>query len=255
MAEQHAVTFAAGLASQGMLPVVAIYSTFLQRAYDQLIHDVTLMNNHGVLAIDRAGLVPGDGDSHQGIYDTAFLSQIGIPLFAPCNYAELDHWLTYVVDKRNGPRAIRYPRGVQSSTLEALGCTGEPFDCCLAQQEATVALVSYGSMTEETLSAAKALEEKGIRADVYKLVQLYPLPQGLREALLNYPVILFAEDSIAAGGIGEHLARQLAAMNYQGRFIHKGITARQKLPHATVPQIRKVLGLDGASLAEAVCEE
>lgn len=255
MAEQHAVTFAAGLASQGMLPVVAIYSTFLQRSYDQLIHDVKLMNNNVVLAIDRAGLVPGDGETHQGIYDTAFLSQIGIPVYAPCNYAELDHWLTFVVDKLSGPRAIRYPRGGQSPTLEALGCTGSAFDCCLSSPEASVALVSYGSMTEEVLAAAEQLRQQGVNADVYKLVQLYPLPEGLCEALLRYPTVLFAEDSIAAGGIGEHLARRLAAQNYQGRYIHKGISSRQSLPHATVPQIRNVLGLDGAGLAALVCEE
>ena len=90
MAEQHAVTFAAGLASQGMLPVVAIYSTFLQRAYDQMIHDVCLMDLDVVFAVDRAGLVPGDGETHQGIYDPAFFRQIGIPVYSPCNYAGAD---------------------------------------------------------------------------------------------------------------------------------------------------------------------
>lgn len=89
MAEQHAVTFAAGLASQGMLPVVCIYSTFLQRSYDQIIHDVNLLQENVVFAIDRAGFVPGDGETHQGIYDPAFLSQINIPLYAPSNYQEL----------------------------------------------------------------------------------------------------------------------------------------------------------------------
>ncbi len=110
-------------------------------------------------------------------------------------------------------------------------------------------------MTEEVLAAAEQLHQQGVNADVYKLVQLYPLPEGLCEALLRYPTVLFAEDSIAAGGIGEHLARRLAAKNYPGRYIHKGISSRQSLPHATVPQIRNVLGLDGASLAALVCEE
>lgn len=93
MAEQHAVTFAAGLASQGMLPVVCIYSTFLQRSYDQILHDVNLLQENVVFAIDRAGFVPADGETHQGVYDPAFLSQIGMPLYAPSNYAELTYWL------------------------------------------------------------------------------------------------------------------------------------------------------------------
>ena len=97
MAEEHAVSFSAGLASQGLLPVVAIYSTFFQRAYDQIIHDVNLMKLDVLFAVDRAGLVPGDGETHQGIYDTAFFSQIGIPLYAPANYEELKYWLRYLV--------------------------------------------------------------------------------------------------------------------------------------------------------------
>lgn len=110
MAEQHAVTFAAGLASQGMLPVVCIYSTFLQRSYDQIIHDVNLLRENVVFAIDRAGFVPADGETHQGIYDPAFLSQLGMPLYAPSNYQELNYWLQQLLsDRFHGPRAIRYP--------------------------------------------------------------------------------------------------------------------------------------------------
>ena len=116
MAEQHAVTFAAGLASQGMLPVVCIYSTFLQRSYDQIIHDVNLLKENVVLAIDRAGFVPADGETHQGIFDPAFLSQVGIPVYSPSNYAELRHWLPILLsDEMQGPRAIRYPRGGESA--------------------------------------------------------------------------------------------------------------------------------------------
>ena len=254
MAEQHAVTFAAGLASQGMLPVVAIYSTFLQRGYDQLIHDVKLMENNVLVAVDRAGLVPGDGETHQGIYDAAFLSQVGIPVFSPCNYAELRHWLAFLVDDLQGPRAIRYPRGAESAQLAALGCTGRPFDCYAPAAGAKTALVSYGSMAEEVLEAAQTLRAQGTQADVYKLVQLYPLPQGLCAALLQYDTILFAEDGVSAGGVGQHLARALAEQGFCGRYVHKAIAPGQKLPHATVPQLRQVLGLSAQSLARAVRE-
>lgn len=129
MAEQHAVTFAAGLASQGMLPVVCIYSTFLQRSYDQIIHDVNLLRENVVFAIDRAGFVPADGETHQGIYDPAFLSQLGMPLYAPSNYQELNYWLQQLLsDRFHGPRAIRYPRGGQDAALAEFGCTGEDYD-------------------------------------------------------------------------------------------------------------------------------
>ena len=122
MAEQHAVTFAAGLASQGMLPVVCIYSTFLQRSYDQIIHDVNLLRENVVFAIDRAGFVPADGETHQGIYDPAFLSQLGMPLYAPSNYQELNYWLQQLLsDRFHGPRAIRYPRGGQDAALAECG--------------------------------------------------------------------------------------------------------------------------------------
>ena len=117
---------AAGLASQGLLPVVSIYSTFPQRAYDQIIHDVKLMNLNLLFAVDRAGLVPGDGETHQGIYDPAFFSQIGLPVWSPCNYAELSYWLRMLVERGGGPRALRYPRGAEAPSLAALGCTGKP---------------------------------------------------------------------------------------------------------------------------------
>lgn len=121
MAEQHAVTFAAGLASQGMLPVVCIYSTFLQRSYDQIIHDVNLLKENVVFAIDRAGFVPADGETHQGIYDAAFLSQIGIPVYAPSNYEELQYWLHYLLqDTVSGPRAIRYPAAARVQSWRSI---------------------------------------------------------------------------------------------------------------------------------------
>ena len=142
MAEEHAVSFAAGLASQGLLPVVAIYSTFFQRAYDQIIHDVNLMKLDVLFAVDRAGLVPGDGETHQGIYDTAFFSQIGIPVYAPANYEELKYWLRYLVQKERGPRSIRYARGDEKPAMAALGCSGNTFDRVEQRPFARIALAS-----------------------------------------------------------------------------------------------------------------
>lgn len=251
MAEEHAVSFAAGLASQGLLPVVAIYSTFFQRAYDQIIHDVNLMKLDVLFAVDRAGLVPGDGETHQGIYDTAFFSQIGIPVYAPANYEELRYWLRYLVREARGPRAIRYARGDQKPALAALGCSGNTFDRIETRPQARVALVSYGAQAEEIIAACDLLQQQQVSADCYKLVRLYPLPEGICEALQHYDLILFAEDSVRTGSIGEQLSFALQQSGWKGTFLLHGVDNTHLL-HANVPQLRRDQGLDAAALAADV---
>ncbi len=249
MAEQHAVTFSAGLASQGLLPTVAIYSTFFQRAYDQIIHDVNLMKLDVLFAVDRAGLVPGDGETHQGIYDTAFFSHIGVPLYAPANYAELEYWLEQLALHTAGPRAIRYPRGTETPALAALGCSCKEYEL-YSEKPADTVIVSYGSESEEALDAAALLRQNGREADVCRLVRLHPLPQGLCEALQGYGTVVFAEDAVATGGIGQQLAFALQQAGWRGHFVLCAIHDAC-LPHATVPQMRAALGLDAASIAKA----
>ena len=251
MAEEHAVSFSAGLASQGLLPVVAIYSTFFQRAYDQIIHDVNLMKLDVLFAIDRAGLVPGDGETHQGIYDTAVFSQVGIPLYAPANYEELRYWLDFLVKQNRGPRAIRYARGEERESLAALGCSGAPFDKIEERPGARVALVSYGVLAEEIIAACDLLQQKKVSSDCYKLVQLYPLPEGLCEALQTYDCILFAEDSIRTGSIGEQLCFAMQQQGWHGTFLLHGVDNTHLL-HANVPQLRRDQQLDAAALVNDV---
>lgn len=253
MAEEHAVTFAAGLASQGMLPVVAIYSTFFQRAYDQMIHDVNLMKLNVVFAVDRAGLVPADGETHQGIYDPGYFSQIGIPTFSPSNYAELEYWLEQLIKTMQGPRAIRYARGEEKPALAALGCTGNPYDFIRRTADACTVLVSYGAESEEILRAADLLEQQGVAADCCKLVQIFPLPEGLCEELSHYQTILFAEEAVTSGGIGQQLCTALHQTGWRGTFLLRGVDNTHLL-HATVPQLREDQGLDAPALAELVIE-
>lgn len=253
MAEEHAVTFAAGLASQGMLPVVAIYSTFFQRAYDQMIHDVNLMKLNVVFAVDRAGLVPADGETHQGIYDPGYFSQIGIPTYSPSNYAELEYWLEQLIKTMQGPRAIRYARGEEKPSLAALGCTGNPYDFIRRTADACTVLVSYGAESEEILRAADLLEQQGVAADCCKLVQIFPLPEGLCEELSHYQTILFAEEAITSGGIGQQLCTALHQTGWRGTFLLRGVDNTHLL-HATVPQLREDQGLDAPALAELVIE-
>ena len=249
MAEQHAVTFAGGLACGGMRPVVAIYSTFLQRAYDQIIHDVMLNDADVLLAIDRAGLVPGDGVTHQGIYDVGFLSQMeNMLVVSPANYTELHFWLKKLLREYHTPRALRYSRGSSNTVLEALGCTGAEYDH-IKKGAGKTAVVSYGTLIEEGLKAA---ETDGLDWDVYKLTVIHPLPAGLVQELSGYDTILFAEESVRTGSIGQQLYQQLGAAGFHGRFLHRCVD--NIIDHAGVRQLRCQQGLDAASLIKSLQE-
>lgn len=254
MAEQHAVTFAAGLSSQGMLPVVCIYSTFLQRSYDQIIHDVNLLHENVVFAIDRAGFVPADGETHQGIYDTAFLSQLNIPIYAPSNYEELQYWLHQILqDTQTGPRAIRYPRGGESKRLAEYGCSHMEYDYLVHQPGAKVALVSYADELEELLKASDKINESSTKCDVVKLVKVYPFTDKFVDVMSKYEIILFAEECVGKGGIGEHLAFALQQKGWKGHFLNRAVETAC-LPHATVPQIRTHTRLDANCLEQDVLD-
>lgn len=249
MAEEHAITFSAGLASKGFLPVLAIYSTFLQRGYDQLIHDILLQNKDIILAIDRAGLVPGDGETHQGIYDVAMLSQFdGFKVVSPCNYNELYYWLNELISNASGPRALRYPRGSEDAALAHLPCTGRDYDKIITSEKAGVAMVSYGRLCSQVLSACELAKGEGKQVDAYKLTVLHPLPTNLADELMQYERIVFAEDGIVQGGIGQQLGYALFQRGYKGAYEVKGVTGHN-VDHASVEQLYNNYGLDAQSLA------
>lgn len=254
MAEEHAVTFAAGLAQGGMQPVLAIYSTFLQRGYDQIIHDLVLPHANVLLAIDRAGLVPGDGETHQGIYDAAYLSQQpDLPVVSPANYSELNYWLCQLLTEYTGPRAIRYPRGEEFGRLASKPCSGEKYDHLVATSNAKIALVSYASETEDSLEAADLLNKEGLATDLFQLVWVNPLAPSLAEKLCRYDIVLFAEEGIQNGGIGEHLAALLLQKGYKGRYVHVALPTRG-IDHATVHELKQDFDLTGPQLAEKIKE-
>ncbi len=289
MAEQHAVTFAAGLSACGMKPVVCIYSTFLQRAYDQIIHDVNLQNLDVLFAIDRAGLVPGDGETHQGIYDCAFLSQLSnMSVYSVCNYAEMRFWLKELTNI-TGPRAIRYQRGSESARLEKLGSTGKEYDVYCSYngeyvcdsddkmrsiKQVTVstgkanemstsnskrtAVVTYGGQADEVFAAVENIEiarnennaqaEQNTEINVFKLVKVHPLPDGLIDELAEYDSVLFVEEGVKSGGIGEHVCCALKQKtSFKGTYKHIAADA-QNLTHATVCEMKKLFGLDEESI-------
>lgn len=253
MAEQHSVTFAAGLASKGMHPVVALYSTFLQRSFDQLIHDVNLQDSNILVAIDRAGLVPGDGETHQGIYDVAFFSELDhFPLYAPLNYAELDYWLEALLRRKEGPAAIRYPKGAEIAALSAFGCDQSLYRRLYGDGNASVALVTYGAMSAQGLKAAEQCSKQGQAVDLYNIVRVAPVPEELVEQLRRYPKVFLAEDAIAHGSVGTHLGDYLLAKGYTGSYRHRGLPTIG-IDHASVSELQKAYRLAAEDLVDFIC--
>ncbi len=245
IAESHAVTFASGMAAGGLLPVFAVYSTFLQRSYDQLLNDTALMNNHIVLAIDRAGIVPGDGETHQGIYDVPFLTTVPhTTIYAPSTFAELRVNLRQALYDVTGIAAVRYPKGSESATLAALKPDYAPYT--FLNDEGDTLVITYGRLLANVLEAADRAAETGVKIAVLKLNKIYPLPEALPETLTRYRRIIFAEESARRGGIGELLASQLLSVGYTGKYDIRAI--EQPLPPCTTAQGMRETGLDADAL-------
>ena len=159
-----------------------------------------------------------------------------------------------LLQKESGPRVIRYPRGGESAALATLGCSGNLFDVLHQTEKPKLALIAYGSETEDVLEAAELLNAENIQADVIKLTQISPLPQELIHKAAEYSRILFAEESVPIGSIGEQLAASLCELGWKGKYQHIFVDTA-KITHATVPQLKKVLGLDAAGLVQAIKEE
>ena len=252
IAEEHAVAMAAGMAKQGLLPVCAVYSTFLQRAYDQIIHDVAIEGLHVVLAVDRAGIVGADGATHNGVFDVAFLRSVpGLKIYAPSNFAELRAMLSHALYHDGGAVAIRYPRGGEGSFTADL--SAEPFVRVSEGKDA--AIVTYGPMLETGLQAASELSKSGCETAVYKWNELSapPGPAFLQE-LGAYRAVLVAEDVVQKGGMGEYLAALLAAQGCVPQHLLLCSTGDRFLPHGSVDEVRRACGLDADSLTKTMRE-
>ncbi len=252
IAEEHGVTFASGLAAGGLKPVFAVYSTFLQRAYDQLIHDVAIEKQKILLAVDRAGIVGEDGETHQGLFDVAYLSSIpGVTIYSPSCYAELDWALEQGLYHSDGPVAVRYPRGKQ------IDFTGVPLlEPALYQwfkQDGETLFITYGREFGPVWKAAQTLRAQGKPVDVLKLHQIAPIPEEAVSLAKKYPTILFVEEGVQTGGAGEHFLAALAKERYRGRMWIHGIED-PFLPQMTVEAAFKKCGLDAQSLVNLVNE-
>lgn len=252
IAEGHAVSMAAGMAKQGLLPVFAVYSSFLQRGYDMLLQDVALDGLHVVLAVDRAGLVGADGETHHGCFDVGYLTQVpGMTVLCPASFAELRHMLRRAVLELSGPVAVRYPRGGEG-TYHAC-CGDEPITTLREGGDCTI--VTYGVLVEQALSAADILHGAGIGARVLKLNAIAPLPkEQLLAALGHEKCLLVLEDCMAAGSVGQRLAALLVQHGCAPKKLILRDLGGTVPSHGSVSQLYVRCGLDGQSVAAVLKE-
>ena len=252
IAEGCAVSMAAGMAKQGAIPVFAVYSSFLQRSYDMLIHDVAIDKLHVVLGVDRAGLVGEDGETHHGVFDVAFLDSVpGMTVLAPSSYAELSGMLEQAVLHVDGPVAIRYPRGGEGAYHGDAG----PGHAAVLRQGSDITLVSYGILINDALEAAELLAAEGVQAEVVKLNVITPLdPELVLESVKKTKVLLTVEDSAAHSSVGERLAAAVAEAGLRAKVLCR--TSGDKfVTHGALSCLKQELGLDSAGIFRAALEE
>ena len=201
IAEEHAVTFSGGLAQMGYIPVFAVYSTFLQRSYDQIIHDLAISNSHAVLCVDRAGIVGSDGETHQGIFDVSFLTSIpNTKIYSPSNYAEVRLCLNKAIKDDDCIVALRYPRGNEDPVAKI----DQPTDSFYHyQRDSEFLIVTYGRLSANALKAIEILKNKGIQCDLLRLVEIYPISEKVAEIISGYDVAFFFEEVYDSGSISE----------------------------------------------------
>lgn len=240
IAEQHAVTFAAGLAKAGFVPCVAIYSTFMQRAYDQLLHDVALQHLHMVFCLDRSGLVGKDGETHQGLFDISYLSHLpGFTILSPSNRTDFEAMLSYAVNECDGPVAIRYPRGeIPSPTWQTKeGVT----QSCLVQDGEDVLLIAAGTAVFDALQVAEILAQSNINAAVVDIRIIKPFDQAfLKASAQKKRLVATIEENVDCGGVGQQLTsllqQKIEVFAYPDTAIVQGTSTEVKRHYGLLPE-------------------
>lgn len=250
IAEGHGVAMAGGMAKQGLVPVFAVYDTFLQRGYDMLVQDLALEKLHAVLAVDRCGIVGADGETHHGCLD--YLSQIpGMTVLVPASFDELRQMLRRAVEDIPGPVAVRYPRGGENGY--AGGWNGDAVQ--VLREGGDAAVVTCGILTGEALRAADALQAEGVGVRVVKLAQVSPLNgKELCAALDGAKRLVVAEDQLRAGGLGERLSALLLEQDAGIEKIRLRNAGTALPTQGSTAQLWHELGLDAEGIAQAVRE-
>ncbi|MCL2046585.1 MAG: 1-deoxy-D-xylulose-5-phosphate synthase [Oscillospiraceae bacterium] len=251
IAEGHGASMAAGMATRGAVAVFAVYSSFLQRSYDMLLHDIALSNVHVVLAVDRAGLVPGDGETHQGIFDVAYLRSIpDMTILAPSNYAELRDMLRLATDSIIGPVAIRYPRGTEGAYK-----AGGTQATVRLREGSDFTLVTYGININTAIEAAQILSQEGIEVELIKLGRISPIDiDPIVESVKKTKRLLVLEECVERGSVGEGLVTALAK-DFTAYFPKKLIlknTGERFIPCGDVSDLRKLCGIDTESVCASI---
>ena len=254
IAEQHAITSAAGLAAAGLIPVVCIYSSFLQRGFDQIVHDVCLQNLHVVFAIDRAGLVGADGETHQGIFDVSFLTCIpNMTLLAPKNANELKAALEFAIDF-DGPIAIRYPRGVAYDSLNEFESKIEFGKGEMLFEESNIALLAIGSMVSTAKNLREKLKSKGFNVSVANARFFKPIDFELVDKLCeNHNLIVTMEEGVINGSMGEKIKAYIKDKNYDTDVLNIALPDGY-VEHGDVSLLRKKLEIDSDSVLKKVLD-
>ena len=252
IAEQHAVTFAAGLAAGGLKPIFAVYSTFLQRAYDQIVEDVCLQKLPVVFAVDRAGLVGADGETHQGIFDLSYFSSVpGMTVMAPKNGQELRDMLRFAL-KLGRPAAIRYPRG---AAFNGLGDFRAPMELGKAErlyEEGGILLLAVGSMVKTALKVREMLAAQGMKCSIVNARFVQPMDtELLREAVGEYSLIVTMEENVHSGGFGEHVAAWYAEQDIDAELLQIAIPDAF-VPHGSPAQLCQLTGIDAESIVTKI---
>ncbi|MGN0386882.1 MAG: 1-deoxy-D-xylulose-5-phosphate synthase [Lachnospiraceae bacterium] len=255
IAEQHAVTFAAGLAVGGYKPIVAIYSSFLQRAYDQILHDVCIQNLPVVFAVDRAGLVGADGETHQGIFDLSYLSGIpGIQVLAPKNKWELSDMMKYAVAS-DGPVAVRYPRGEAYSGLKDFRAPIEYGKSEWICEGGGIALIAVGSMVKTAAEVKDILDKSGLPCSIINVRFVKPFDtEMLKKAADEHDLLVTMEENVLSGGFGEHVMAYLENAGYSKKFLPIAIPDRY-VEHGNVEALKKELGMDAESIVQRIFDK
>lgn len=248
IAEQHAVTFSAGLSSMGFIPVFAVYSSFLQRSYDQLIHDVAICNTHIVLGIDRAGIVGEDGETHQGIFDVPMLRTIpNTTIYSPSNYEELKLCLNDAIYKDKGIVCVRYPRGRDTSNPDKTKLnTNYTFTINRGDNNSNILLISYGRIYNNFAEVVSMLANENINVDTLKLTKIHPFDEDLIGMVFSYNKIFFFEECEASSGVSKCFSASLMEKGYDGSFIKVAINGFVK--QASVESTLHKLNLDAESM-------
>lgn len=250
IAEEHAVSMAGGLAKQGMIPVVAIYSTFLQRAFDQMMQDVALLGLHAVFAVDRAGLVGDDGPTHHGVFDVGYLRQIpGFTVLTPATLSEQRSMLSWAVKECCGPVAVRYPRGTEGDYKDD-AWRGDPNAVVVCKEGRDVTLLTYGTMVNHALDAARSLHEQGIDAGVIRLLSVSHLDAAeITKAMGESRRLIVVEETAANSGIHDALCTAIHELNPEICIRSRNLGAGF-VPHGAMSELYRLCGLDSVSIAD-----